>query len=124
MAADPFGDPGADLQAVLEALDDPDCRTIVEHLEEPMTASEIADATGIPLSTTYRKLDRLTEATIVEEHTEIRSDGHHATLYRCNFESVEVTLEDGQSFAVDISRPTTSPDERLAGIWSEVQKET
>lgn len=47
------------LQAVLDALDDPDCREILRAIDEPMTASEISDATDIPSSTVYRKLDLL-----------------------------------------------------------------
>ncbi|MFB6219301.1 MAG: helix-turn-helix domain-containing protein [Halobacteriaceae archaeon] len=123
MAADPTGSEEPDLDAVLAALDDADCREILRRLEEPMTASEISETTGIPLSTTYRKLDRLSEATMVAERTEIRSDGHHTSLYYLDFEAVAVALEEDRSFAVDISRPARSPDERLAGIWSEVRKE-
>lgn len=47
------------LQAVLDALDDPDCREILRVIDEPMTACEISDATDIPSSTVYRKLDLL-----------------------------------------------------------------
>ncbi len=78
------------IQAVLDALEDPACRTIVETVETPMTASEISDACDIPLSTTYRKLDLLTEATLLEEQTEIREDGHHTTRYVLAVESVEL----------------------------------
>jgi DNA-binding transcriptional ArsR family regulator len=112
-----------DLQAVLDALDDPDCRRIVEALAEPLTASEVSDTTDIPLSTTYRKLDRLGEAGMVEERTEIRADGHHTSRYRVDFEAVVVALDSERSFVVEVTRPSRTPDERLAGIWSEVRKE-
>jgi len=50
MVRDPFADEDApDLQEVLDALDDPDCREIVRVLERPMTADEISDRAGVPL---------------------------------------------------------------------------
>jgi len=91
MVRDPFVDEDApDLQEVLDALDDSDCRKIVRALEEPMTADEISDRSGVPLSTTYRKLDLLTEASLLEEGTEIRPDGQHASRYAVTY----VPLED------------------------------
>lgn len=113
-----------ELQAVVDALDDPDCRTIIRELEDPMTAQEIADATDIPLSTTYRKLDLLSGASLLEEGTEIRADGHHTTIYGVAFEAVRVALNEQRDFEVSISRPPLSPDEQLTQLWSEVRKET
>jgi DNA-binding transcriptional ArsR family regulator len=113
-----------DLQAVLDALEDPDCRTIVKRLTEPMTASEISEATDVPLSTTYRKLDLLTEASILAERTEIREGGHHTTRYVLDFESVRIALGENREFEVSITRPARTADERLSQLWSEVRKET
>ena len=56
----PGGTP--DLERVVAALDDAGCREIIAVLETPKTVTETAAAAGLPLSTTYRKLDRLTEA--------------------------------------------------------------
>jgi DNA-binding IclR family transcriptional regulator len=113
-----------ELQDVLDALDDEDCRTIVQNLEGPMTAKEIADVTEIPQSTAYRKLDLLSEATIVDERTEIRTDGHHTTRYLLDIETVRIGLGEDRAFELDIERPARSPDEQLARLWSEVRKET
>lgn len=125
MVRDPFAEEDVpDLQAVLDALDDPDCRAIVRALDEPMTADEIAEAADVPLSTTYRKLDLLTEASLLEEGTEIRPDGQHASQYTVAFERVIIGLDEDRSFEVDISRRPRTADERLASLWSEVQKET
>jgi hypothetical protein len=124
MARDrPDGEPD-ELQAVLDALDDPDARSIVRGLEEPMTASEISDRCEIPLSTTYRKLDLLTDASLLAEGTAIRADGHHATTYEVAFDAVRVLLTEGREFEVEIEGDDRSPDERLADIWSKVRSET
>ena len=125
MVRDPFADDSApDLQAVLDALDDPDCRDIVSVLTEPMTAEEISEAADVPLSTTYRKLELLTEASLLDEGIEIRRDGQHASRYSVAFEAVVIGLTDDRTFDVDISRRPRTADERLATLWSEVRKET
>jgi DNA-binding transcriptional ArsR family regulator len=117
-------DEGPDLQVVLDALDDPACREIISVLSEPMTAEEISEEADVPLSTTYRKLDRLTGASLLEEGVEIRSDGQHASRYVVAFEEVHIGLTDNREFDVDISGRPRSPEERLASLWSEVRKET
>ena len=124
MVRDPFADEETpELQEVLDALEDPDCREIVRRLEEPMTASELSDECDIPLSTIYRKLDAMSEATLLEELTEVRSDGHHTTRYEVAFEEVRIPLEEDQSLGIEVSRPARTADERLADMWSEVSKE-
>lgn len=125
MPRDPFGDEEVpDLETVLDALDDEDCRAIIESLEGPMTAAEISDRADIPTSTTYRKLDRLTEAMLLAEGTEVRSDGHHTTRYRIDFSAVEVALSDGRTLEISVERPKQTADERLASMWGQVRKET
>jgi DNA-binding transcriptional ArsR family regulator len=125
MVRDPFADDeGPDLQAVLDALDDPKCRVIVQNLDEPMTAEEISETCDVPLSTTYRKLDLLTEASLLREGMQIRPDGQHASQYETDFEEVIVKLSEERDFEVGISRVPRSADERLRDMWSEVRKET
>ena len=124
MARDrPTGEP-AELQAVLDALDDADARAIIRGLEEPKTASDISEQCDIPLSTTYRKLDLLTDAALLKEGTAIRADGHHATTYEVSFDAVRVFLTETRDFDVEIEGDRQGPDERLADIWSKVRRET
>jgi DNA-binding transcriptional ArsR family regulator len=127
MARDPLvEDDAPDTEAVLEALHDEDCRAILSRLTEPLTARELLDQCEIPRSTLYRKLDRLSEATIVREGTEIREDGSHATRYEIDFEEIMITHDGGDNridIEIEIERPTKRADERLAEMWSEVRKE-
>ena len=113
--------PAADICA---ALDDPDCREIIRHLEEPMTAAELHDRCDIPQSTLYRKLELLTDATLLEESTDIRRDGHHASRYSISFSEIVFELDEDRALLVAIERPSRTADERLAELWSEVRKET
>jgi DNA-binding transcriptional ArsR family regulator len=118
------GEESPDLETILDALHDEDCRTIVSHLTEPMTADTIAERTDIPLSTTYRKLDVLTEAGLVAEGVELRSDGQHASQYMVAFDEVSIELTDEMALEVDVTTESQSADERLANLWSAVREET
>jgi DNA-binding transcriptional ArsR family regulator len=112
------------LQDVLDSLDDPDCRSIIEELDEPMTASELSEACDIPLSTTYRKLELLTEASLLEERIEINTTSQNTTRYELAFDEVRIGLDDTRSVEVAIKRRERTPDQRLSDLWSEVSKET
>lgn len=83
--------------AVLEALDDESCRCILEALtDETLTAKEIADACDLPLSSTYRKIDCLVEAGMLDESTRVRLHEKHVKEYRTAVDRVVVTIgEDG-----------------------------
>ncbi|UHH13236.1 helix-turn-helix domain-containing protein [Halobacterium litoreum] len=121
----PFdSDDAPELQDVLDALDDEGCRSIIEALDEPMTAKDIADESGVPLSTTYRKLDLLTDAALLEERAVLQPDGHHTTKYEVAFEEVVIQLGEDRRLDVGIARPPSSTDERLETLWAEVSKET
>jgi len=124
MVRDPLvEDDVPDAVTVLEALHDEDCRAILSELEEPRTARELLERCDIPRSTMYRKLDRLSKATLVREGTEIRSDGSHASHYGIDFEEIIITRDDGVDLEIEIERPAQRADERLAEMWSEVRRE-
>lgn len=125
MVRDPFeSEPSPELQEVLDVLEDPACRQIVQRADTPMTADEVAERADIPLSTTYRKLDRLSETTLVATQTQVRQDGHHQTRYRANIEEVSIWLDDEREFDLSLRRPSETPDEVLTDIWGEIRRET
>ncbi|MFC7176413.1 winged helix-turn-helix domain-containing protein [Halosegnis marinus] len=121
--SNPFADE-IDIEAVLNALDDPACREIIAVLDEPHTADEVAGECDIARSTVYRKLDMLAEASLVEESTELRTDGHHTTRYVVDFEAVHVLLAENRDLSVEVDRPAGSPEERVAKLWQEVRDST
>jgi len=125
MVRDPVADEETpQLTTVLDALDDEDCRKIVSALSEPMTASEISEASGVPLSTTYRKLELLTDSSLLYEGVEVRSDGQHASRYAIDFNEVVIALDEAREFEVNIAHRDRAPDQRLESLWSEIRKET
>ena len=108
-----------DLEGVIDALDDAGCREIIAILEAPKTVPEIADEADLPLSTTYRKLDRLTEAGLVRETVGVREGRHHKSRYVANFDSIGISLDDERELRVDID----SSNDQSLGFWSNVSRE-
>lgn len=91
-----------EVQALLDALDDPACRAIlVETGDASLSASELSAACDLPLSTTYRKLDALTDAELLEERTRIQRSGKHASEYSRRVEDVVVSV--GEEVALLVS---------------------
>lgn len=111
---------------ILDALGDDATRDILETLTEPMTASELSDRCEIPLSTMYRKLERLTDASLLVERTQIKRNGQHTTRYARNFASVSVELDAESNLSVAIDRPeeTATADQRLEELWAQIKEET
>jgi len=92
-----------DVQAILHALQDDDCRAVLDATDEaPLSASELADACDLPLSTTYRKLDTLTDVGLLAERTRLCPDGKHASEYVRVVD--EVTVDADAGFELTVSR--------------------
>ena len=119
--------------AVLDVLSDPECRCLLETLDDPTTAQEAADRCELAQTTVYRKLERLSDAALVEERVDVRADGHHATAYVRDFTGVAVVYG-GDGFDVDVvseselaaeaeDTDTQSADQRLATFWSQISEE-
>ncbi|WP_253736995.1 winged helix-turn-helix domain-containing protein [Halohasta salina] len=111
---------------VLDVLGDEPTRRIIETLSEPMTANELSEACDIPLSTMYRKLDHLTEASLVTESTQIRQGGQHTTRYELDFSEIGVWVSEDHSLSADIDRPSreSTADQRLEELWTQIREET
>ncbi len=111
---------------VLGSLGDEPTRAIIQTLSEPMTANELSEACDIPLSTMYRKLDSLTEASLISETTQIRQGGQHTTRYELNFTEICVLLSEDHTLQATIERPAreSTADQRLEELWAQIREET
>lgn len=92
-----------DAKAVLTALNDTDCRAILEATrEESLTATELSEHCAIPSSTAYRKVEELAEVSLLEERIRINTSSKHATEYRRCFDAVAVSV-DGGDLVVEVT---------------------
>jgi DNA-binding transcriptional ArsR family regulator len=97
-----------DTDAVLNALTDPLCRRALACARTPVTAREVADTADLSMSTTYRKLDDLTEAGLLATQTELREDGYHTTRYRATIEQATIHIGEDD---IDVSLASSTRDE-------------
>jgi len=124
MASDPAAsEDSPSFQDILGVLDDDDCRDILRETTEPMTANELSDICDIPKSTLYRKLELLSEASLVREQDIINPGGGRTTKYKRDFDDVTISMDDEDNFSVTVERPPRKADERLADIWSKMGDE-
>lgn len=106
----------AAVESLLTVLDDPDCRAIIEATTtEALSASELSERCDLPLSTTYRKLDQLTEASVLEEQVRLSRSGQHTSEYRLQIDSIELSVDPEAGIVLQISREEDVPaDNSLA----------
>ena len=80
--------------ALLEALNDETCWAILEATsEDALTARELSEHCDLSLSTTYRKLELLTDAGLLTERTQIRRTGRHTSEYLRSRDEVEISID-------------------------------
>ncbi|NHN42361.1 helix-turn-helix transcriptional regulator [Halorubellus sp. JP-L1] len=98
-----------DEDALLTALQDDDCRTIVEAVsEEALSASELAERCDLPLSTTYRKVDTLTDAALLDERLRLAASGSHEREYVPG--TADLTISVGAGASVEVHAESTASE--------------
>ena len=110
------------LAEVVALLDDEHVRTILAATSEsPRSAADLGERCGISESTIYRRVDRLTDAGLVEARTRPRRDGHHETVYVATLARFEMRVADGAiEWTVDRERGQTDVADELARMWGEL----
>lgn len=99
------------LSSVLEVLGDRTSRRLLWLLGEAggaLTARELADVCDASLTSVYRKLDRLTEAGLVEEEAEVDPDGHRRSRYRPVVDQIEIGLGADEGVEVRLYQGATT----------------
>lgn len=103
------------VQEVLDLLDDPECRDILDATgDETLSAAELAETCDAALSTLYRKLDRLTDAGLLEERIRVKRSGRHTREYARRLEDVTLTVSDAGTVELEVARkPGETPTPRF-----------
>jgi DNA-binding transcriptional ArsR family regulator len=106
----------SEVEALLGALEDEDCRAILEATDEDsLTANELSEACDLPLSTAYRKLDKLTETGLLDEQLRLSSNGKHTSEYVRSVDDVHVSIESDIELSITHSETPESGQSILAG---------
>lgn len=87
--------PEVDAAELLELLGDEYTREVLQTLAaEPRTGREIVATAEASKATVYRRLDRLSEAGLVESSTKLDPDGHHREQFRITFDGARCTVSE------------------------------
>jgi DNA-binding transcriptional ArsR family regulator len=95
------------IEQLLTAFNDDDCRRILEAVadsDDCLTAAEISERCDVPLSTTYRKLELLTEAALLDEQLQIRRSGRHTSEYALGIDDVRISVGLEGGIALEVSQ--------------------
>lgn len=92
------------IDTLLDALEDQDCRTILEAASgQALSAAELSEACDLPLSTTYRKVDQLADAGLLEEQVRLSRSGKHTNEYILGVENVQFSVDPDDGIALQVS---------------------
>lgn len=81
------------VQELLDVLDDASCRAILEATSDAaLSATEVSETCDLPPSTTYRKLDLLTDVGLLEERTRVQHSGKHPREYVRSVTDVVISI--------------------------------
>lgn len=95
----------ADVQAILDVLADAESRSILEVTAmDSLTATQISNICGLPLSTTYRKLGELTNTGLLGERTRVPRSGVHTREYTRLVENIVIDTNDDWGIEVQLPR--------------------
>lgn len=107
-------DPAAEIFAL---LDDAYARAILTRTSvEPMSAKTLSDRIGASLPTIYRRAERLVEAGLLDERTQIGEGGHHYSVFEARLDLLTVDLDDGD-LAVTVDTRPEDPADRFTNLW-------
>jgi len=105
------------VEAVLGALEDADCRAILEAAsDEALTAGELSERLGLAQSTAYRKLETLTDAGLLDEQIRLSRSGKHTSEYSRAVDGIELSMHaDGIELVISHCQSASAQTPMLAG---------
>jgi len=95
--------PEKKIETFVRTVTDEECCRILTAIEtEAKPVKELSEECDIPLSTAYRKINRLQEAGLIEEKIRLSSSGNHTSVYEQQFDGAMITLSSDGEFEVEM----------------------
>jgi DNA-binding transcriptional ArsR family regulator len=95
---------------ILTLLNDSNCRRILTATaEEALSADELSEECDIPLSTVYRKVQRLVDAQLLAERVRVSSHPQYTHEYALAAESLTVSLLGESGISLRLSERSDPP---------------
>lgn len=113
----------ADDDDIISVLADEYSRKILSILtKNEMTAQQMADALGIPTSTTYRKIKNLETLELVKKTKVIRTlEGLDESYYMSMVSGIDVKFKDGQVYC---KLEKVAMDKKIQRLWEKFSDRT
>ncbi len=96
---------------------------ILRTAHEPKSAQELSDELDIPVTTSYRRVEALTELGLLEDHEdqpEFGEAGRTQTLYRRNVKEIIIRFDEDELEVESKSR--TVAEEPLTSVWDDLSR--
>ena len=95
---------------------------ILSATTEPKSAQELSDELGIPIATSYRRIEELTEADLLElTGREFSDEGRRTKVYRRDVDGIDVVFEANDVDVAIDKRPEV--ENSLVDVWRDMQEE-
>lgn len=107
-------------EKLLSTLGDKYNPEILRTTYEPKSAQELSEELDIPIATSYRRVEELKEAGLLElEGKEFSEEGRQRKVYRRNVEEINVDLGDGD---IDVEyQERTEAKNALNDVWTDLR---
>jgi len=110
------------IEDILDTIGDEHARRVLAAISrEPKPAKDLAEECDLSLPTIYRRIEMLEEHDLVKDRTLVAEDGNHYKVYKCNFESTVISLDDDE-YRVRLYREENLPD-RFSQLWDDLSAE-
>jgi len=101
---------------ILAALGDEYSAEILGRADDALSAQELSEELDVPIATTYRRIEELTETGLLEHHDRILSDDRRrVNVYRRCVSQIAVTFGEG-TVSVDVEERGEVKN-KLDDVW-------
>ena len=95
---------------------------ILSATGEPKSAQELSDELGIPIATSYRRIEELTEADLLElSGREFSDEGRRTKVYRRDIDNIQISFDADEIDVKLEERPEV--DNSLVDVWRDLKEE-
>lgn len=107
----------SDVREISALLKDEYAHDILIHTsKQEMSAPQLSEACNASVSTIYRRIERLQQYDLLDEHLQLDKDGHHYKTYTARLERIEIELEDGE-FKLNVTYREEDAADRFTDLF-------
>ena len=110
-----------DVLEVLRVLGNKYNPEILQATNTPKSAQELSEELDIPIATSYRRIEELTEKDLLAlEGKEVSTEGRQTKVYRRQIDELSIVFQ-GEDLSLDVKERTEAKNQ-LVDVWSDLQR--